>query len=270
MLGVPAANLAARALDWRAGFWAVAGASLVAALVRLVVAGEPRGPAAPAGTDAGAPGPAHESTDRAATSATLRAIAVVAGLTGLVLAGHYGVFTFVAVLLEPAAAWAPGGTSGLLLLFGVVSAVAVASIGRVPTARTHRALVVASAAVAVALVAVPTLDAHPAADLAVVVAWAATSAVVAPLGQTLVMRLAGARHRGTAGAIVPITFNLGIAVGAALGSAVVGRAGAGALPVAGAAVVLVGAALLAAAGPCRRAPAGRRVAPAAPAGDTVG
>src|SRR5690554_4369913 len=42
VLGVPAANLAARALDWRAGFWAVAAASLVvAALVRLVVAGEP-------------------------------------------------------------------------------------------------------------------------------------------------------------------------------------------------------------------------------------
>lgn len=256
VLGVPAANLAARALDWRAGFWAVAAASLVvAALVRLVVAGEP-----------GDAGPERAVAARATTTAPgrddgrpeLRAIAAVAGLTGLVLAGHYGVFTFVAVLLEPAAAWAPGGTSGLLLLFGVVSAVAVASIGRVPTARTHRALVVAAAAVAVALVAVPTLGAHPAADLAVVVAWAATSAVVAPLGQTLVMRLAGTRHRRTAGAVVPVTFNLGIAVGAALGSGVVDRAGPGVLPVAGAVVVLVAAAALA-------TTTARRVAPAPPA-----
>ena len=55
------------------------------------------------------------------------------------------------------------------------------------------------------------------------------------------MRTAGPEHRGTAGGVIPVVFNLGIAVGAALGSVIVERSAPAALPVPAALVVAVAA-----------------------------
>lgn len=257
VLGVPAANLAARTLDWRAGFWAVAVLALAMAVaVPVLVVGDRSAPPTRQ-RPAGRPGRAAAADRRHEEPARLRGLVVVAGLVGLVMAGHFVAFTFVAVLLEPASGSVPGGVSGLLLLFGLVSAASVVAVGRVPAARTARALVVTSAAVVPAVLAAALLGRGVAVDLAVVVVWAATSAVVPPLGQTLVMRLAGTDLRGIAGAVIPVAFNLGIAVGAALGSATVDVRGHASLPAVGAVVVLVAVAGLVLAAP-RVGPASRR------------
>jgi len=63
------------------------------------------------------------------------------------------------------------------------------------------------------------------------------SGAVPPLAQTLILRLGGPERRATAGALIPVVFNGGIAVGAALASLVVARAGVPALPVPAAVVV---------------------------------
>lgn len=248
VLGVPAANLAADAADWRVGFWAVAALGVVvAAAVRLVVVGErpdARSGPAPASVDTADPG------DRA----RLRAALIVAGLAGLLMSGHFAAYTFVTPLLGPTGDRVPGGVPALLLLFGAVSAVAVGLVGRVPVERTHAVLTRAGAAVVLALAALAGLGAHPVTDVALVVAWAGATAAVPALTQTLLFRIGGAGLRSTVGAIVPVTFNLGIAAGAALGSAVVDGVGLVWLPAPAAGVAALAAAGMLAARR-RRAPA---------------
>ncbi|KGM15692.1 hypothetical protein N867_06400, partial [Actinotalea fermentans ATCC 43279 = JCM 9966 = DSM 3133] len=157
--------------------------------------------------------------------ARLRAALTVAGLAGLLMTGHFAAYTFVTPLLGPTGDEVPGGVPALLLLYGVVSAVAVGLVGRVPVERTQAVLTRAGAAVVLALAALAGLGAHPVTDVALVVAWAGATAAVPALTQTLLFRIGGAGLRSTIGAIVPVTFNLGIAAGAALGSAVVDGVG---------------------------------------------
>lgn len=238
VLGVPAANLAADAADWRAGFWAVAALGvLVAAAVRLVVVPERPG-ARPA------PAPASDATPAVGDRARLRAALVVAGLAGLLMTGHFAAYTFITPLLGPTGDRVPGGVPALLLLYGVVSAIAVGLVGRVSVERTQAALTRAGAAVVLALAALAGLGAHPATDGALVVVWAAATAAVPALTQTLLFRIGGPGLRSTVGAIVPVTFNLGIAAGAALGSAVVDGVGLAWLPAPAAVVAAVAATAL--------------------------
>ena len=263
VLGVPAANLAADAADWRAGFWAVAVlGALVAAAVRLVVvperpdarlAPEPAGTAdaRPASASALGAGDQLDADDRA----RLRAALVVAGLAGLLMTGHFAAYTFIAPLLGPTGARIPGGVPALLLLYGAVSAVAVGLVGRVPVERTRPVLTRAGAAVVLALAALAVLGAHPVTDVALVVAWAGATGAVPALTQTLLFRIGGPSLRSTVGAIVPVTFNLGIAAGAALGSAVVDGVGLAWLPVPAAGTAALAAVALGAA-PGRSARAG--------------
>lgn len=264
VLGVPAANLAAQVADWRAGFWAVAAlGAAVAVAVRLVVVGErpdgeslPDGPAPP-----DAPSPDAVRT-RHRDRARLRDVLVVAGLAGLLMTGHFAAYTFITPLLGPTGDRVPGGVAGLLLMFGVTSAVAVGLAGRVPVDRTRVALTRLGAGVGLALAALSALGAHPVVDVALVVAWAAAAAAVPALTQTLLFRIGGPGLRATVGAVVPVTFNLGIALGAALGSAVVDGAGLGWLPAPAAAVAAVAAVgLLASRGPAQ-ARVGRSSRPA--------
>lgn len=232
VLGVPAAAAAAEAWGWRAGFAGVAAASVLAAAAVLVVVR----PVPPAAEGPGDPVPAG----------ALRPVVVTAALGGLLLVGHYAVYTFVAPLLAGTAARTPGGLSGLLLAFGVLSAVGTALVGRLPDARTVPALVVTAGVVTVVLAVLGTARGALAADLAVVAVWGLATGAFPPLAQTAILRAAGPRLRSTAGTLIPVTFNLGIAVGAAAGSAVVGARGLDALPLPAAAVAALATVLLAA------------------------
>lgn len=240
VLGVPAASLAADAADWRAGLWAVAALGVVvAAAVRLVVVGEL--PDAQPDARSG-PAPAAARTADPDDRTRLRGALTVAGLAGLLMSGHFAAYTFVTPILGPTGDRVPGGVPALLLLFGAVSAVAVGLVGRVPVDRTQSVLTRAGAAVVLALTALSALGAHPVTDVALVVAWAGATAAVPALTQTLLFRIGGAGLRSTVGAIVPVTFNLGIAAGAALGSAVVDAVGLAWLPAPAAGVAALAAA----------------------------
>jgi predicted MFS family arabinose efflux permease len=83
--------------------------------------------------------------------------------------------------------------------------------------------------------------------VAVVVAWGVVSGAMPPFAQTLILRLAGPERRSFAGALIPVLFNGGIAVGAALASFVVAGSGVTAVPLLAAVVVGVAAVGLAAA-----------------------
>lgn len=264
VIGVPLASFVAQGWDWRAAFGALAVLGLVAAaLVRAAVTGAVVAPAAA--------GPDGEHT---APVGRLRPVLVVAGLVGLVLVGHFAAYTFVTRLVADAAAGLPGGVSGALLVFGASSALGLALVGRVRDRWTAPALVAATVLVAVSLLALTVVGGSAVAGVVVLVAWGLTSGTLPPLAQTLIMRTAGPEHRGTAGGVIPVVFNLGIAVGAALGSLVVERStpaglpGPAALVVAVAAVGLVLATRSRAAAPQDVTPGARVPADGRPAGAT--
>lgn len=239
VLGTPIGRFVADLAGWRAAFWVLAVASAVAAvLVRLVV---------PAGRPAAHGGPGEQEPGGAGS---LRPMVLVTALVALVLVGHYGAFTFITRLGEPADAALPGGMGSVLLAFGLASAVGVALAGRV-TGDTARALVAATAATALALLALGAAGQDRWLVLLAVLAWGVVSGALPPLAQTLILRLAGPSHRTLAGALIPVLFNGGIAVGAAFAAGVVAVGGTSAVVVPAAVLVALAAVGLAVRGGAR-------------------
>lgn len=239
VLGTPIGRFVADLAGWRAAFWVLAVASAVAAvLVRLVV---------PAGRPAALGGPGEQEPGGAGS---LRPMVLVTALVALVLVGHYGAFTFITRLGEPADAALPGGMGSVLLAFGLASAVGVALAGRV-TGDTARALVAATAATALALLALGAAGQDRWLVLLAVLAWGVVSGALPPLAQTLILRLAGPSHRTLAGALIPVLFNGGIAVGAAFAAGVVAVGGTSAVVVPAAVLVALAAVGLAVRGGAR-------------------
>ncbi|MWC00130.1 MFS transporter, partial [Agromyces sp. MMS17-SY077] len=180
------------------------------------------------------------ATPRAGGTGMRRAL-VLAVLVALLLVGHYGAYTFLTRLAAAPAEALPGGVATMLLVFGAASTIGIALAGRV-RGSTLGALAVSAAVTAAALVALPFAPVHPVIGIAVVAVWAIASGALPPLAQSEILRLAGPEHRGTAGALIPVLFNLGVAVGAALASVVVGTAGVA--PLGPLAAAVVGAATL--------------------------
>ncbi|MBM7520230.1 MFS transporter [Nocardioides nitrophenolicus] len=216
VLGTPIGRVVADVAGWRASFAVLAGASLVAAVLVLRVVPPAVASAVPT---ASAPG-----------TGELRPMLVVTLLVALALVGHYGAYTFVTRLAGPPAV--------ALLVFGLASAVGVVLAGRVE--RTALGLVASTVLTALAVLAVGTLGSLP-----LVALWGLASGALPPFAQTLVLRLAGPGHRALAGALIPVLFNGGIAVGAALASGLVAAYGVGGLGLPAAALVLLAAAGLA-------------------------
>ncbi len=241
VLGTPLASLVARVLGWRAAFAGLAVLTLVVALlVRGVVARAAPGATAVDGPDDGAPGSAPTAPRPGPWP-----MIVVTALVGVLLVGHYGAYTYITRIVEVPAAALPGGVSTLLLVFGLASAAGVVLAGRFG-ARTAPFLAAKAAGTAAALAGLATVSAHPVWGVAVVVVWGVASGALPPLAQTLILRLGGPARRATAGALIPVVLNGGIALGAALASFVVAGGGVVALPVPAAVLVAATAAALAA------------------------
>ena len=232
VVGTPLARLAADLASWRAAFGMLALATLgVALLVRRAVPGRPR-------TSTGRP------THDAGQHVSRAPMAILTVLVGLVLVGFYGTYTFITAIGGPAAGLLPGGTSSLLLVFGVASAIGVWIAGR--ARRTMPALVAASAGTAAALLALVWAS-EAAVGLLAISALGLVTGALPPLAQTEILSRAGTAHRDLAAALIPVVFNGGIAVGAATASLLVARAGSSALPLPAAATVAVAVVGLAAA-----------------------
>jgi predicted MFS family arabinose efflux permease len=232
VVGTPVTRLIADVASWRAAFGMLALVTVgVALVVRGVVPSRSRTAAASTVTGAGTP-------------ASLVPTVVLTGLVGLLLIGFYGTYTFITTIGEPAAGLLPGGTSSLLLLFGIAAATGVGIAGRVR--RTGAALVAAAGGTAAALLALA-WSSHAAAGLAAILALGLVTGALPPLAQTEILRRAGTTRRDLAAALIPVVFNGGIAAGAAAASVVVAQAGPWALPIPAAAMAGVAAVGLAAA-----------------------
>ena len=239
VLGTPIGSLVAQGVGWRAAFVGLAVAAVVAAvLVRTVV----RRPAtvAPGSipitpTDAAsdvAPIAVTPDDAPAADSASTPASRGASGSLRPMLA-------IVGLVVAPAQAM-PGGVGGMLLAFGIASWLGIVLAGRFG-ARTARVLVAGAVVTTVSVAALEFVGVHLIVGIAVVAVWGVASGALPALAQTMILRLAGTERRALAGALIPVVFNLGIAIGAALAALVVDASGVAALPPLGAAVVAVAA-----------------------------
>ena len=249
VIGTPIASLVAQGAGWRAAFWGLAVAALVAAvLVRTIVARPPirmpRGRCRP-GVDGCLTRIDPRMTRLAAATRAgaprgIRPMVALVALIALLLVGHYGTYTYITRLVEAPASQVPGGIGTMLLVFGLASAAGVALAGRFGE-RTDRAIVVSAIATGVGVAGLGVVAVHPVVGIVMLVLWGVASGALPPLAQTMILRLAGRRRRALAGALIPVVFNLGIAIGAALASVVVGAGALASLPVLGAAVIAVAA-----------------------------
>lgn len=206
--GIPVGNAVASAVGWRLPFAALAVLGLVGAVAVLALLR--RVPVVDHATDTGHP---------SATSRPLWPVLALGGLGGLLLLAHFMPFTFVAEILAPSDVPTPL----LLVLFGLIGAVGVAAVGATGDRYPALVPVILAGALAVSLAGILGIGRSAGLDLMIVLAWGMAAGAVGPAIQASLMRTAGTRHRRTAGTLMPVAMNLGIALGAAAGSGVVDR-----------------------------------------------
>ncbi|MEE6281182.1 MFS transporter [Georgenia sunbinii] len=213
---IPAGNAVAELAGWRAPFAGIGVLGLIAAVAVVVVLQR-------------YPVVVGDDDDKVAATSSRRAlwpVLATAGVGGLLLVAHFAPFTFVAELLEPSAVPTPV----LLLLFGLVGAGGVGFVGVTSDRYPTGVLVVVALAMAISLSGLPALGHHGAVDVLVIAVWGLAVGAVGPAVQARVMALAGSEHRATAGTLMPVAMNLGLALGAAAGSGAVALWSTAALP----------------------------------------
>jgi DHA1 family inner membrane transport protein len=228
VVGIPLGAAVGAALGWRVSFGVLAALLAVAApAVRALAIPDP--PPAPAG---------------AARSRVGAAVAVTALAGGLMLTGHFLVYTYVAPLLQQLGGYDAGARALLLLVFGLAGPAGIALSGPLSDRYPGRALASVGVALAVAVAALAAVGVAPAVAAVAVGSWGVVIGLLPPVFMTRLLRVAPPGRETTAGAVGVAVLNVGIAAGATVGGAVVAEAGARALPAVAAAVVIVACAVL--------------------------
>jgi DHA1 family inner membrane transport protein len=225
--GVPLATWASEVLGWRTAFAGIAGVGAVAMLsLRLAL------PALPP----------TEGGDMRAELRVLRRgpVLMALALTTIGFGGVFTVFTYIVPILRDVTHGSTGYVTAMLMLFGVGATIGNAWGGRLADRSVDRALTMMLLALAVTLLVFTVLMQWPVPAAAAILIWGIASFAIVPPLQMRVMD-AAADAPNLASAMNIGAFNLGNAIGAALGGGVIG-AGLG-LPV----VSLAGAAMAAAA-----------------------
>ena len=225
--GVPAATWVSEAIGWRTAFAGIAGVGAIAMLsLRLALP----------------PLPAAEGGDmRAELRVLTRGPVVMAlALTTIGFGGVFTVFTYIVPILRDVTHGSTGYVTAMLMLFGVGATIGNGVGGRLADRSVDRALMTMLAIMALTLLAFTVLMQWPMTAAITILIWGIASfAIVPPLRMRVMDAASDAPNLASAMNIG--AFNLGNAIGAALGGGVIG-AGLG-LPV----VSLAGAAMAAAA-----------------------
>ncbi len=229
--GVPATTVLGQAIGWRPVFAIVAGLTLAGALAvwRFLpsVAGE-------AGTTA--------SRFRRGDVA-LGPVLIVCGVTAATMLGQYAVFTYVAPLITEVVGLEPGAVGPLLLVYGVTGAIGLVVAGSPLARRADRAMLVAMAVAALALVVLG-LAPGVVPSLVAFAVWGLAFGAIPPLLQTRLLQATPARQRDAASALYTTAFNVGIGGGALVGAVLFERVGVQSLPFVYAAVLVAVAVVL--------------------------
>jgi DHA1 family inner membrane transport protein len=205
--GVPLATWVGETIGWRSAFGGIAALGAIA-MVSLRIAL----PALP-----GAEGGNMLAEVRVlGRGAVLKAL----GLTVLGSGAMFTVFTYIAPILREQAHASTGFVTGMLVLFGIGMTIGNVWGGRAADRAPQRTLVVALGLLTAVLVVFAAIMQWPLAAAVAILVWGfATFAIVPPLQ----MRVMEAAHDAPnlASAVNIGAFNLGNAIGAALGGAVI-------------------------------------------------
>ncbi len=213
VVGVPAGTLIGLALGWRSAFVAVIVITSIALIATLRFV-----PAVAGGASSG-------GKERARAAFAPRVLAVLA-VGGLLFAGQFTAFTYLAPFLADVTHISGGLTSVFLLVFGLAAMVGTLIGGRAADRSATKTLLIGNAALAVALAATSLVGASPWLVLIALVAWGAAGFAIAPALLLRAVTLAG-----VGGDLAPTlgisVFNAGIAAGSIIGGAVISGSGAG-------------------------------------------
>ena len=225
--GVPLATWVGEVLGWRTAFAGIAGVGVVVMIaLRLALPSLP----APAGGDM-----------RAELRVLARGPVLLAlALTVVGASAMFTVFTYIVPILRDVTHGSRGFVTAMLVLYGIGLTIGNMLGGRLADRSVDRALTLMLAVLTLTLAAFATLMHWPVPAALAILVWGIASFAIVPPLQMRVMH-AAAEAPNLASAMNIGAFNLGNAIGAALGGGVIG-AGLG-LP----AVALAGAAMAAAA-----------------------
>lgn len=229
--GVPAATWVSEAIGWRTAFAGIAGVGAIAMLsLRLAL------PSLPA--DAG-------GDMRAELRVLTRGPVVMAlALTTIGFGGVFTVFTYIVPILRDVTHGSTGYVTAMLMLFGVGATIGNGLGGRLADRSVDRTLMTMLAIMALTLLAFTVLMQWPVTAAIAIVVWGIASFAIVPPLQMRVMD-AASDAPNLASAMNIGAFNLGNAIGAALGGGVIGAGlGLPAVSLAGAAMAAVALAML--------------------------
>jgi MFS transporter, DHA1 family, inner membrane transport protein len=229
--GVPAATWVSEAVGWRTAFAGIAGVGAIAMLsLRLALPSLP----------------ADEGGDmRAELRVLTRGPVVMAlALTTIGFGGVFIVFTYIVPILRDVTHGSTGYVTAMLMLFGVGATIGNALGGKLADRSVDRALKTMLVIMALTLLAFTVLMQWPVTAAVAILIWGIASFAIVPPLQMRVMD-AASDAPNLASAMNIGAFNLGNAIGAALGGGVIG-AGVGlpAVSLAGAAMAAMALAML--------------------------
>lgn len=206
--GVPAATWISEAIGWRTAFAGIAGVGAIAMLsLRLALP----------------PLPAAEGGDmRAELRVLTRGPVVMAlALTTIGFGGVFTVFTYIVPILRDVTHGSTGYVTAMLMLFGVGATIGNGIGGRLADRSVDRALMTMLAIMSLTLLAFTVLMQWPVTAAIAILIWGIASFAIVPPLQMRVMD-AASDAPNLASAMNIGAFNLGNAIGAALGGGVIG------------------------------------------------
>ncbi|GAA3552322.1 MFS transporter [Microlunatus spumicola] len=228
---VPLGALVSSFAGWRAVFWAVAAATALAIVLFVVLM-----PSVPAKASGGL----RTLVD------VLRSRVVLFGLIGLavLVAGHFGSYTFIRTAAEGVSGLTPATIAVLLAVYGVGGLVGNVLSGLVADRHLGLALAAVPVLVAAGIVLFSLSSGSPILVFVAVALWGLGFGGVPTSSQTWISRAEPHRVEA-AGGLVVATFQLAIALGAALGGLLLDRTDVHTVFLAGGVAVILGGALLA-------------------------
>lgn len=227
VVGVPLAAWAGEHLGWRAAFWGIAGLGVVTMIaLRLTL------PAMPAPTEG----------NMLAELRVLKRGPVLGALALTVLGSSamFTVFTYVAPILREETGASLGFVTAMLVTYGLGLTVGNWLGGKFADRSVDRTLIVTLASLSAILIAFAALMQHAVPTAVLIFLWGVASFALVPPLQVRVMA-AAADAPNLASSVNIGAFNLGNAIGAALGGAVIAaKLGYPAVALAGAATSALG------------------------------
>ncbi|HEY0238478.1 MAG TPA: MFS transporter [Friedmanniella sp.] len=228
---VPLGALISSFAGWRAVFWAVSGATAVAIVLFVVLM-----PSVPARAAGGA----------RTLFAVLRSRVVLVGLVGLavLVAGHFGSYTFIRAAAEGVSGLTATTIAVLLAVYGVGGLIGNVLSGLVADRHLGVALGMVPLLIALGIIGFALSAGSVVLVFVAVALWGVGFGAVPTTSQTWISRAEPNRVEA-AGGLVVATFQLAIALGAALGGVLLDTTSVHTVFLAGGVAVVLGGAVLA-------------------------